>query len=492
MLLYAGLYHADGQIQDEVYAFGSFTQSKMYHKGVRCTDCHDAHSLELKYEGNRLCAQCHQPGKYDAVGHHHHPNAVDGAAETQCVTCHMPTTTYMGIDERRDHSIRVPRPDLTVKLGTPNVCNRCHTKPQEDAAWAAAAVEGWYGPQRPDDPHYAAAIAAGRAGKAEGDELLRELMQRGGVPDIVRATAVSLLAGYPTDASERARREATRDPSPLVRTAAARALTIDTPARLIRDVAPMLDDSARAVRMAAAARLVSAAPLLAQTEFRGALDEAIAEYRAGQAMHLDRADAHLSLATLDDQLGDIAGAIKSLRSAILVEPYRSGARGELARLLDVVLTEPAHEALRARLKVDAEEIRRLRVEEIDLLARDAELLPGDPQPRYRRGLLLFLLGELDAAREAMKDACQVDPKFYEGWMALALIAERQQNWDDADLAIRAMMALQPDAEDWKAVLQRMAATVRAQRAKDAAQAPHSESLSPEEAAEGADADGSGD
>ena len=97
-LIHSGLYHTDGQILDEVYVYGSFLQSKMFTKGVRCSDCHNPHSLKLKFEGNRLCAQCHQPGKYDTPNHHHH---TDGLA-TQCVTCHMPTRTYMNIDDRRD------------------------------------------------------------------------------------------------------------------------------------------------------------------------------------------------------------------------------------------------------------------------------------------------------------------------------------------------------------------------------------------------------
>ena len=166
-LLRAGLYHADGQILDEVYVYGSFLQSKMHSKGVRCTDCHNPHSLELKFKGNRLCAQCHVPGKYDSPAHHHHTDA----AATQCVSCHMPSQTYMEIDDRRDHSLRVPRPDLTVKLGTPNACNGCHTKPQETPAWAAERVKEWYGDKRPDDPHFASAIAAAQQGAADGVDL---------------------------------------------------------------------------------------------------------------------------------------------------------------------------------------------------------------------------------------------------------------------------------------------------------------------------------
>ncbi len=60
-LLEAGLYHADGQIDGEVYEYGSFLQSRMYHTGVTCYDCHDPHTAKLRAEGNALCGQCHSP-----------------------------------------------------------------------------------------------------------------------------------------------------------------------------------------------------------------------------------------------------------------------------------------------------------------------------------------------------------------------------------------------------------------------------------------------
>ncbi len=134
-----GLYHADGQIDGEVYEYGSFLQSRMHSAGVTCSDCHDPHSLKLRAVNNALCAQCHMPARFDVTEHHHHAPAGAGA---QCVNCHMPTKTYMVVDARRDHSIRVPRPDLSVAIGTPNACTQCHT--DRSAAWAASAVATWF------------------------------------------------------------------------------------------------------------------------------------------------------------------------------------------------------------------------------------------------------------------------------------------------------------------------------------------------------------
>ncbi len=466
-LLDAGLYHDDGQIYDEVYEYGSFTQSKMYHKGVRCSDCHDPHSLKLKYEGNRLCAQCHEPGKYDGAGHHRHPAAAAGAPETQCVTCHMPHTTYMEIDERRDHGIRVPRPDLTVKYGVPNVCNRCHVEPQENAQWAAERIVEWFGPKRPDDPHYAEAFALARRGDPAGFELLREAVDRQENTEIVRATAIELLQRYPTLESARIRREALSDPSPLVRAAAVRSFAVDATTReelatkLVKEIGPKLDDSSRSVRMAAANRLVADADDVEASQFRGSLDQAVKEYRAGQSVQLDRAQANRNLGNLALQLGEPLSAVESLRMAIRIEPYLTGPRTELSQLLDLLASDPTQAAVAEKAKATPEEIRRLREEEVDLLARDAKLLPGDAAVRYMRGRLLYLLDRQDEARQAIIESCELAPNEYEYWLWLALICEKQERWEQSVKALQRMAQLRPEAEDWKGIFLRVKQAVEA-------------------------------
>jgi tetratricopeptide (TPR) repeat protein/nitrate/TMAO reductase-like tetraheme cytochrome c subunit len=495
-LLEAGLYHADGQILDEVYEYGSFTQSKMYHKGVKCNDCHDPHSLKLKYDGNRLCAQCHQPGKYDGAGHNHHPDSKAAAPETQCVTCHMPTHVYMGIDERRDHSIRVPRPDLTVELGTPNVCNRCHTEPQKDAKWATDWIVKWYGEKRPDDPHYAPALAAAQRGSPGGDELIEQALQRQATPDIVRATLVELLGHYATPTAEKLRSEALDDHHPLVRAAAVRAFTQQmsdlktqmeqlqavgdsaaeaeasrlgkTLFEIVKQLAPKLEDRVRDVRLEAASLLVMASEQISKTMFREKLDAAVAEYRATQTVNSDRAQANRNLANVSLQLGEKVAAVESFRTAIRQEPYLTGPRTELSQLLDQMLSNPKDADAGRRLGATHEEVTKLREEEGDLLARDAHLLKGDPFPHYRRGRLLYLLGDLDQAREAFAEATRLGPDDYEYWLWLALICERQQRWDDAVAALKQMKRLRPRSNEWMGIAYRMQQTIDAQAKDDIA------------------------
>ena len=437
-LIHSGLYHTDGQILDEVYVYGSFLQSKMHTKGVHCSDCHNPHSLELKYEGNRLCAQCHQPGKYDSPSHHHHTDTV----ATQCVTCHMPARTYMNIDDRRDHSLRVPRPDLTVKLGTPNVCNDCHTEPFETPQWAAEQVRQWYGDKRPDDPHFALAFDAAQRGEAEGLDLVRKLLRRRETPDIIRATAVDLLSNYRTAESDRLCRQAFLDTSPLVRAAAVRSISNVSQDRFVKEIADRLEDPIRMVRSAAARRLVHDASEYDQAEFQETLTAAIAEYLAGQSMMLERGGSHINQAALSKALKDYEAAQASLKTAIRLEPYLSGVRGELASIMQQQGGDP-------------DEIRHLREEEVDLMTRDSKLLPTSPQPHYQRGMLLYLLDRHDEALEALEKACQLAPNSFDNWMALSLLCEQQRRWDLAVTAIKNMNRVRPEDPRARAIYQRM-------------------------------------
>ena len=138
----------------------------MYARGVRCSNCHEPHSASLRAEGNALCGQCHGPAgnpkfpslrkaTYDTPQHHFHQ---PGSAGAECKSCHMIERVYMGIDARRDHSFRIPRPDLSVLLGTPNACNDCHQ--DKSAEWAAAEVAKRFPDSQKRGPTFADAFAA--------------------------------------------------------------------------------------------------------------------------------------------------------------------------------------------------------------------------------------------------------------------------------------------------------------------------------------------
>jgi predicted CXXCH cytochrome family protein len=242
-LLDSGLYWSDGQMREEVYNWGSFAQSRMHAQGVTCSDCHDPHSLKLRAQGNAVCAQCHQPAKFDAPSHTHHAAGTPGAA---CTSCHMPTTTYMVVDPRHDHSLRIPRPDLSVKLGVPNACNACHRK--ETPQWAADAIAKWTGKPPAGYQQFAAAFDSASAGAPGARGALLTLIDDPSQPAIVRASSLERLARLMTPTMLPSVSRALNDPDAVVRLAAVEALAGTEPSTRQRYLARMLGDPVRAVR----------------------------------------------------------------------------------------------------------------------------------------------------------------------------------------------------------------------------------------------------
>lgn len=310
-LLEPTLYEADGQIKDEVYEYQSFIQSRMYAAGVTCSDCHNPHSLKVA-PGNDACNRCHSPEKFDTPAHTNH-NAKGNASA--CIACHMPTKTYMVVHDRHDHSMRVPRPDLTVTLGTPNACNGCHT--DKTPQWAADAITKWT-PGKERRPHYANALAAGRRGTPEAEALLTKLLADPTQPVIVRATAIDLLAAA---ANQGAVVAALSDADPLMRAAAVQSLNRADGAALARQLAPLLSDPVRQVRMDAARRLATAPDTLFTPQQLAARSRAMDEYMAAQQLDADRAESHLNLGALHVERREFDAAEREYLLALKLSPH---------------------------------------------------------------------------------------------------------------------------------------------------------------------------
>ncbi|MFB3098281.1 MAG: ammonia-forming cytochrome c nitrite reductase subunit c552, partial [Dehalococcoidia bacterium] len=315
-LLEEFLYYADGQIRDEVYVYGSFLQSKMYEQGVTCSDCHDPHSLEVYGSEDGVCLTCHLSEKFETSSHHFHRTNSLGAS---CVECHMPANTYMVVDRRRDHSFRIPRPDLSLKLAVPNACTGCHT--DRSSQWAAEVVTEWYGPKRSDQPHFGEALYAGRNSLAAGEKALAQLADNPSMPGIARATALSLLPGYSLGpASRQAIQNAMKSSDPLLRASGLMAAeALEPPARLPLAF-PLLSDPIRVVRLQAARVLASVPSGLWTSRQLSLRDQVLTEYRQAQQVNADRPEAHLNLGVLHHQLGELEEAEHAYQRALQLVP----------------------------------------------------------------------------------------------------------------------------------------------------------------------------
>jgi predicted CXXCH cytochrome family protein len=338
-LLREGLYHADGTIKDEVYVYGSFLQSKMYANGVRCTDCHDAHTAGLKAEGNAVCAQCHSPAgnprfatlrlaDYDDSSHYFHPKESAGA---QCVSCHMIERVYMGVDGRRDHSFRVPRPDLFLSTGTPNACTDCHT--DRNAAWAATEIAQRFPDSDRRGPHFSQTFAAARHNPVASAESLLEIAEDDGLPGMIRSSALDLLRPAADEAIAARTAPLIGDDDPLVRAAAISVQRGAPPTDRIQRLVPALEDPARAVRIAAAREFLDAPVARLPTRIAEAARSATGEWRASFFAKTDFPETHMAIGGAALVLRNLGAAEQAFRETVHLDPQRVEAWAMITRIL---------------------------------------------------------------------------------------------------------------------------------------------------------------
>jgi Flp pilus assembly protein TadD len=375
----------------------------------------------------------------------------------------MPTKTYMVVDARRDHSLRVPRPDLSVSLGTPNACTQCHT--DRSAEWAAQAVGGWFPGGRQTTPHYAIALHAGRAGTADAERQLDNLILDQQQPAIARATALPLLAPFVTPVSEPAIKAAAAEANPLVRSAAPRALPTAPPRALIQAISPLLSDPVRAVRIEAA-RALAGTDLLALTpQQQTAFVKATAELVAAERVDADRPEAHLNLGLLEMRRGDPAKADSEYRTALRLDPTFVPAMVNLADLDRARgMDERGAELLRKAMSIEPNNAAVLHslglflvrqhdyTGALDLLQRAHELAPDNARYVYVYAVALNSTGAHGDALVLLERVHRQNPSNRDVLMALVSIARDKGDFATALLHARELVSLYPADPQLRALL----------------------------------------
>jgi Flp pilus assembly protein TadD len=449
-LLTEPLYFADGQIDDEVYVYGSFLQSKMYREGVTCKDCHDPHRLTVRGEGSSVCAACHLSEKFDVPEHHHHDPGTRGAS---CIECHMPARTYMVVDPRRDHSFRVPRPDLSTDLGTPNACNGCHS--DRTTEWARAAVVHWFGEEV--EPHFGVALDAARRGRPEAGAALERLSRDQGSPGIARATAVSTLALSPTPALAASLPVALADPEPLVRLGALESAELVPPGPRHQMIFPLLRDQVLSVRIAAARALASVPGDLFTPEQKVLMESVLSEYREAQLRNADWPESHMNLGLLALARGELDAAERSYRTALALDPAFSRAYVNLADLYRQKNEDAKGEkALREGIEIAPEDAElhhalglalvRLdrNAEAVVELGRAFELRPSEPRYGYVYGVALEGGGERGRAIDVLEETLEEHPWDRDVLYALVAFHRAAGSGEEALAYARKLLDIDPE------------------------------------------------
>ncbi|MCX7551038.1 tetratricopeptide repeat protein [Xanthomarina sp. F2636L] len=417
-------YHGDGQIEAEDYVYGSFLQSKMYHNDVTCTDCHNPHSLKLKEVGNKLCMQCHEP-KYDQPTHHFHPQNSEGS---QCINCHMTGVTYMGIDYRRDHSFRVPRPDQSVEYGTPNACNTCHA--DKTNQWAANKVVEWYGAKR--EAHFSDALLLSSRdyiSKKDRDGLdlfINDL----NYPAIARASVIDNL--QITESSQyQALIKGLEDPSPMVRYAALqkfRGLSLEDRTSI---ALKHTNDTTKLVR-------IGAAQLLLDLDFNtltnvdvSNLEKSRDELETMLYTNADFSSGRMQLGDYYLQTNDVKTAIKHYRAAIKKDS----------------LFIPAYSNLASSYSINNQPDEALKI--LNLLVSKS---PETARPYYLRALIYFELKQNSLALEDLNKAISLEPTNPRYLYNLATYYYQNKSFNESEKIINQALKIEANNPDFKFLL----------------------------------------
>jgi predicted CXXCH cytochrome family protein len=425
------LYHADGQILDEVYVYGSFIQSKMFQRGVSCSNCHDPHSLQLKAPGNGVCASCHASEVYDTAEHHFH-RAGNGSA-TQCVDCHMPSKLYMGVDARRDHSMRVPDPLLAEAINAPDVCTDCHV--DKSKQWAGNAITHWLQQKnqiqtKPAD--YAEAIFAARKGQNGAEQGLIAIVNNLSTNSMARSAALELLRNYPVRTSYQTALSQLKDRDALVRVGALRTLEFLPQEQRWSAIAPLLNDKIAMVRHEATRLLLASKPQ--NSNDKALLQHSIKNYMASLMIAADMPLGQVNIGNAYRSQGLYTQAYQAYDHALKLDPYNlpaiinqadnyrlQGLNDKSLQQLILANTKIPDSAL-LRYSLGLAQVRSQQPSKaIENLAKAAVLEPDTARYGYTYALALNSQGQSKAAIEQLKKSLKYNPHDRDLLLALVTI-----------------------------------------------------------------------
>ena len=425
-------FHADGQVNDEDYIYTSFLQSKMFHRDVKCSNCHNPHSGKILFAANQLCLQCHEK-KYDDPSHTFHPV---GIAASECKSCHMPGKIYMGVDLRHDHSFRVPRPDLSVKYGTPNACTNCHNN--KTSQWATDAIVKWYGPVR--KYHFADDLIPGSKIEEGSEAHLVKLLGDTAVPNIVKATAAHYLGSIPTQNSLSNLLQLLSNNDAHIRYRALRSLSNFPVGNWKENVGPLLSDKVRAVRIAAADLYITIPEKDIPGQYSQAFSAARSELQNYVLYQADFSVGNVMIADYYLRLNDFSNAEKFYVRALKKDSMMNYARLNLSTVYNAqAKNDKALEVLQTSEKIDPTNDRifynmALLYNEMNdkkgaerSFAKAVSLKTTNPRVYYNYGLLLNEIKKFKEAETVLQKGVSINPSSAEMYYALCFVYLQTNN-----------------------------------------------------------------
>jgi tetratricopeptide (TPR) repeat protein len=397
-------FYPDGRDLGENYTYTSWMMSPCVKSGkLSCMHCHTSsgrYRFREEKEANNACMPCHKERVGNATTHTHHQ---EGSAGNKCISCHMPMTSFARMN-RSDHSMLPPTPAATIAYKSPNACNLCHT--DKNAAWADKTVREWR-PRNYQAPvlKRAALIEAGR--KRDWSKLSEMLdYVTSNERDEVFATSLIRMVSASRDPQiGPALFKAIKDPSPLVRAAAADVLQHVQTRETFQALMQAIGDDYRLVRVRAMASLIGYRNLPVEDADKTKVEATLKEYLTSILSRPDQWSSHYNLGNAYLSLGNPKQAIASYDTALKIEPRA---------VLAMVNESMAYAQLGETRKAD------------ESLQKALKVAPNNAAANFNMGLLKAEQNDLKGAERYLKAALKADPQMAQAAYNLCVITSKER------------------------------------------------------------------
>ncbi|MGZ6220961.1 MAG: tetratricopeptide repeat protein [Syntrophales bacterium] len=397
-------FYPDGRDLGENYTLTSWLMSPCAKSGkIDCIHCHTSsgrYRFREEKDANNACMPCHKERVENATAHTHHKADSLG---NKCISCHMPMASFARMN-RSDHSMLPPTPAATIAYKSPNACNFCHT--DKDAAWADKYVREWRSRdyQAPVLRRASLIDAARKQDWKKLPEMLEYITSKD--RDEVFATSlIRMVSGSGDPRVVPVLYKAIKDPSPLVRAAAANALQQVPTREAFQAVVEAIGDDYRLVRVRAMASLINYQNFPLEDADKKKVETAFTEYLISILSRPDQWSSHYNLGNCYLNLGDPKQAIASYDTALKLEPRA---------VLAMVNESMAYARLGETKKAD------------ESLQKALKISPNNAAANFNMGLLMAEQNDLKGAEKYLKVALKADPRMAQAAYNLCIITAKDR------------------------------------------------------------------
>jgi tetratricopeptide (TPR) repeat protein len=379
-------FYPDGRSLGENYTLTGWMMNKcVQNSELHCVTCHTSSGRDRNAANpNQACLTCHNNRNEDLETHTGHK----AEAGLTCISCHAPKREFVGRFLRSDHSFRPPMPEATIKFGSPNACNQCHT--DKSPEWANAIVK-----KRPNGNYqeetlkWAQLIKEARDNEWKNVDKIYEYIRTGLPDEVVVTSFIRLLANCHLDSKWEVLLGALNSESELVRSAAAIGLSGNTTEETKIALLKACQDEIRLVRIQAANAILLFAADRFTPEQQKIIDSAEAEYVASMTSRADNWSNHYNLGIYHQNKGDAQSALNS---------YETAARLYPESVMPLINSSVLYSYVGNTAKAE------------ENLKKVIEFDPDNEAANMNLGLLLAEQGRMDEAEKALKTALDASPE----------------------------------------------------------------------------------